>query len=107
MTDVLTVTTTTDSAEFAAALARSAVTAKLAACAQVDGPITSVYRWQGELETAREWRVVLKTTVARYPELEAHLVDGHPYDTPEVLATPVTAGSPGYLAWVVEQTARG
>ncbi|MFD9130249.1 divalent-cation tolerance protein CutA [Kitasatospora sp. NPDC059571] len=105
MADILAVTTTTDDPEAAAALARSAVAAHLAACAQVDGPITSVYRWQGGVETAREWRVVLKTTADRYPALEAHLRAGHAYEVPEVVAVPVVAGSADYLAWVRAGTA--
>jgi periplasmic divalent cation tolerance protein len=105
MADFLTVSTTTDSADSAAALARSAVTARLAACALVEGPVTSVYWWRGAVDTAREWRVVLKTTGARYAALEAHLRAAHPYEVPEVIAVPVVAGSPDYLAWVQAETA--
>jgi len=107
MTDHLTVLTTTDSPDSAAALARSAVTARLAACAQVDGPITSTYRWRGSVETAQEWRILLKTTAARYPALEAHLKAEHSYDTPEVIATPIVTGSPEYLAWLTAEVAEG
>jgi len=104
MSDFLTVTTTAGTADSAAALARSAVAARLAACAQVDGPVTSTYWWNGELETATEWRITLKTTAGRYPGLQARLKAEHPYETPEIIATPVTAGSPEYLAWVVAET---
>jgi periplasmic divalent cation tolerance protein len=104
MADFLTVSTTTDSADSAGALARSAVAARLAACAQVEGPVTSVYRWRGAVDTAQEWRVVLKTTGERYAELEAHLRAVHPYEVPEVIAVPVVAGSPDYLAWVRAET---
>ncbi|MFH8724378.1 divalent-cation tolerance protein CutA [Streptomyces termitum] len=97
---VLAVTTTTDSREAALALARGAVEARLAACAQVTGPVTSVYHWQGAVETAEEWRVDLKTTTARYPALEAHLLAAHGYDVPELLAVPVAAGSAAYLEWL-------
>jgi periplasmic divalent cation tolerance protein len=105
MTDFLSVVTTTGNAEWASSLARSAVAARLAACAQVDGPITSTYRWGGQLETAEEWRITFKTTAEQYPALEAHLRAEHPYDTPEVIATAVVAGSPDYLAWVAAETA--
>jgi periplasmic divalent cation tolerance protein len=104
MTDFLTVLTTTDGREKADALARGAVEARLAACAQVSAAVTSVYRWQGAVEETREWQVLLKTTAARYAELEAHLRDAHDYDEPEIIATPVTHGSAGYLAWVERQT---
>ena len=105
MADYLTVLTTTDSADAAAALARSAVTARLAACAQVDGPVTSTYWWQGEVEAAQEWRVLYKTTAERYEALEAHIKENHSYDTPEVIVTEVPRGSAEYLAWVAEETA--
>ncbi|AKH86629.1 cation tolerance protein CutA [Streptomyces sp. CNQ-509] len=104
MTDFLTVLTTTDAREKADALARGAVEARLAACAQVSAAVTSVYRWQGAVEETREWQVLLKTTTARYAELEAHLREAHDYDEPEIIATPVTHGSAGYLAWVERQT---
>ena len=104
MADYLTVLTTTDSADAAAALARSAVTARLAACAQVDGPVTSTYWWQGEVETAQEWRVLYKTTAERYPALEAHIKAEHSYDTPEVIVGEIPAGSREYLEWITEET---
>lgn len=107
MTDFLTVLTTADAREKAEALARGAVEARLAACAQVSAPVTSVYRWEGAVEESTEWQVLLKTTTARYAELEAHLKAAHDYDEPEIIATPVTHGSAGYLAWVADETAAG
>ncbi|MFE0643784.1 divalent-cation tolerance protein CutA [Streptomyces sp. NPDC058877] len=100
----LTVLTTTDSREKAEALARGAVEARLAACGQVSGPVTSVYHWQRAVETAEEWQVLLKTTEARYQALEDHLLAAHDYETPEVIATPVVRASAAYLAWLVEET---
>ncbi|MFC9732656.1 divalent-cation tolerance protein CutA [Streptomyces roseolus] len=96
----LTVTTTTDSREKAEALARGAVEARLAACAQVTGPVTSVYHWKSAVETAEEWQVLYKTTEDRYAALEAHLLAAHDYETPEVLAVPVVRGSAAYLEWL-------
>lgn len=96
------VATTTDSAEAAGELARSAVEARLAACAQVVGPISSVYRWRGRVETAREWQVLFKTT--RYDDLAAHIGERHSYDLPEVVATPIVAGTAPYLNWIAEET---
>ncbi|HWH00200.1 MAG TPA: divalent-cation tolerance protein CutA [Pilimelia sp.] len=98
------VSTAIDSEEAAAALARSAVEARLAACAQVIGPIRSVYRWEGRIDVAQEWLVVCKTTADRSEELVGYLGEQHPYDVPEVICTPVTAGNPGYLAWVSAET---
>ncbi|MEV5157211.1 divalent-cation tolerance protein CutA [Streptomyces sp. NPDC053728] len=101
----LAVLTTTDSEQKAQALARSAVDARLAACAQISAPVTSVYRWEGAVESAEEWQVVFKTTAQRYDELEAHLLTAHEYTTPEIIAVPVVRGSDRYLAWVSAETA--
>jgi Uncharacterized protein involved in tolerance to divalent cations len=98
------VITTTDSREAADGLARSAVEARVAACAQVVGPITSTYWWEGKIETAEEWQVVFKTTVERYAALEENIRTHHSYDVPEILCTPVTAGNPAYLEWVTTET---
>ncbi|MGQ4387527.1 divalent-cation tolerance protein CutA [Streptomyces sp. SAS_270] len=102
--DWLTVLTTTDAAEKAEALARGAVEARAAACAQISGPVTSVYRWKGVVETAAEWQVLFKTTAARYDDLESYLRHAHDYDTPEIIATPIVRGSADYLRWVEEET---
>ncbi|GHA92350.1 MULTISPECIES: divalent-cation tolerance protein CutA [Streptomyces] len=101
----LTVLTTTDSEEKAHTLAQGAVEARLAACAQISAPVTSVYRWHNAIETSQEWQVLFKTTARRYDELEAHLVAAHDYDTPEIIATPIVRGSARYLGWVTAETA--
>ncbi|MCX5313268.1 divalent-cation tolerance protein CutA [Streptomyces sp. NBC_01724] len=101
----LTVLTTTDSEEKAHALAQGAVEARLAACAQISAPVTSVYRWRNAIETTEEWQVLFKTVAGRYDELEEHLRAAHDYETPEIIATPVVRGSDRYLAWVTAETA--
>lgn len=101
---VLTVLTTTDTEDKARDLAGGAVRARVAACAQIAGPVTSVYRWEGALETAHEWQVLFKTTPGRYAALEAWLHAAHDYDTPEIIATPVVRGSAAYLEWVERET---
>lgn len=98
------VASTTDSEEAALALASGVVAARLAACAQVIGPMTSVFHWDGGVQTEREWRVECKTAADRVDELTEHLRAEHSYDVPEIIVTPVTGGSADYLAWVVEQT---
>ncbi|MEV3991096.1 divalent-cation tolerance protein CutA [Streptomyces sp. NPDC049837] len=105
MTLALTVLTTTDSAEKAQELARGAVEARLAACAQVAGPVTSVYHWQNAIETSQEWQVFFKTTEACYDTLAEYIAAKHDYDTPEILALPVVRGSADYLAWMQRETA--
>jgi periplasmic divalent cation tolerance protein len=103
--DCLQVVTTTDSPGEADRLARSAVERRLAACAQVVGPVTSTYWWEGAVETASEWQCILKTTAARFDELRAHLEREHTYETPEIVATPIVAGGAAYLEWVERETA--
>jgi periplasmic divalent cation tolerance protein len=103
--DAYQVLTTTDSQEEAARLGRLAVERRLAACAQVAGPVTSTYWWQGALETATEWHVWLKTTRARLDSLIALIRSEHTYDVPEIIATPIVAGNPAYLEWIAAETA--
>lgn len=100
----LAVLTTTDSAAKAAELARGAVEAGLAACAQISAPVTSVFHWRDAVETTQEWQVLFKTVQRRYAELEAHLVAAHDYDTPEVIALPVIAAASPYLTWLTSET---
>ncbi|GAA1410544.1 divalent-cation tolerance protein CutA [Catellatospora coxensis] len=100
------VVTTLDDRDAALALARSAVEARVAACAQLGGPTRSVYRWQGGIEEAEEHPLVFKTTAAGYPALERHILDRHPYDNPEIICMPVLAGNPAYLDWVSAETGR-
>lgn len=102
MADHLQVLTTVGSEEDAERISIALVERRLAACVQTVGPLESRYRWQGKVETAREWQCLAKTEAARYPEVEAAIRELHPYDEPEILATPIVAGSAGYLAWVSE-----
>ena len=98
--------TTIDNEDQARALARGAVEGKLAAGVHIDGPITAVYWWKNEVETAREWRISYMTTTDRLPQLEAWLSEKHPYEVPQWITLPVTGGSDAYLSWVVEETTR-
>ena len=84
----------------AAALADALLDRRLAACVQVVGPIRSRYRWRGEVESAEEWLLLVKTTAAAVDEAMAEIGRRHSYETPEVTATPIVAGSAGYLGWI-------
>ncbi len=77
---------------------------RLAACAQISGPVTSVYRWEGKVETTEEWMCTMKTREALYDDIEAEVLSIHSYDTPEIIATSVTHGNARYLKWVDEMT---
>jgi periplasmic divalent cation tolerance protein len=102
----LQVHTTTDSRAEAMELARGAVEARLAACAQVTGPVASTYWWEERVERAEEWQLILKLPTDRYAELAVYLTEQHSYDEPEIVATPIITGSPGYLAWIEDETRR-
>jgi periplasmic divalent cation tolerance protein len=100
--DYLQVLTTAGSEAEAETIASALVERRLAACVQVAGPVASTYRWQGAAETAREWQCLVKTTAGRYEEVEAAIRELHSYDEPEIVATPIVAGSAGYLRWIDE-----
>src|SRR4051812_7689820 len=102
MSDCVQVLTTAASEEEAGEIAALLVERRLAACVQVVGPITSRYRWQGKFEEEREWKCLAKTTRGAYEAVEAAIRDVHSYDEPEIIATPIVAGSAGYLAWIME-----
>lgn len=106
MAEHLMLITTTDSREEADKLAASVINARLAACAQVDGPISSVYWWEGEATSDQEWRLMFKTSAERYEDLEEHIKANHSYDVPEIVATPLTRGSAEYLGWVTRESAK-
>ncbi len=86
-------------------LARLLVERRLAACVSVLPPCASIYRWQGALEESAEVPLLIKTTAARYADLEAAIRAEHPYELPEIVAVPVQRGLPGYLDWVAAETA--
>ena len=88
----------------AAKLAAVLIEQRLAACVNVQAPCSSVYRWQGKVETATEVPVIIKTTRERYPALEAAIRAHHPYELPEIIAVPLVAGLPAYLEWVHTET---
>jgi periplasmic divalent cation tolerance protein len=76
---------------------------KLSACTQVVGPIESVYNWKGRLEKSKEWLVLIKTKKSLYKKAEREIKKAHPYDVPEIIATPIVAGSRAYLNWVEKE----
>ena len=96
---IVVLTTCPDDA-VATRLARDLVEAGLAACVSRVGPVHSTFRWQGAIQDEPEVLLVIKTVSARYPELEMRLKSLHPYEVPEIIALPVTAGAADYLAWL-------
>jgi periplasmic divalent cation tolerance protein len=100
----LQVQTTTDSRAEAIELSHAAVAARLAACAQVAGPIASTYWWEDSIERSEEWLILLKLPADRFDELADFLAEHHSYDEPEIVATPIVAGSAAYLTWLTDET---
>ena len=95
---------TTGDKQEALKIANHLVSEKLAACAQVVGPIVSTYRWQGKVEVADEWLVLIKTRTELFTEVEAAVRKMHSYENPEIIATPIDRTTPDYLSWVYQET---
>lgn len=102
--DAIIVFMTASNGEEAARLADMLVGAHLAACVQILPEMESVYRWQGTIERAAEILLLAKTTRSKFEELEREVRALHSYDTPEIIAVPVVAGSVSYVDWLIKST---
>lgn len=102
--DILVVLTNLPDRAAAMRLAQALVERRLAACVNVLGEATSVYRWRGKVETAGEVPVLIKTRSGLYPEVEAAISEVHPYELPEIIAVPAVLGLPAYFDWVAAET---
>jgi len=100
VTDKIVVFSTCGGALEAKQLAHSLVESRAAVCVNIVAPVTSFYRWKGAIEQAEEWLLIIKTSRANFEAVRAGLEAAHSYELPEVLALPVVAGSPNYLAWL-------
>ena len=98
---------TTANSEEAARLAEMLVEGRLAACVQILPEMESVYRWQGKIERQKEVLLIAKTTNSRFEELERNVRAIHSYETPEIVALPLAAGSPPYLEWLSSSVSAG
>ena len=92
--------------ELAAAIGRSLIEGRLAACVNILPGMTSIYRWQGAIESAIETVLIAKTTSAQSRGVIASIVSQHPYSVPAVIVLPVLGGAQGYLDWIGFETAR-
>ena len=102
MTDKRLVLSSTSSREEAQKIAEALVEGRLAACVQIVGPIHSVYRWQGAVEEAEEFLLLMKTTVTSLPRLRNELKSLHSYEVPECIEIPIESGLPAYMEWIDE-----
>ncbi|MFZ6760265.1 divalent-cation tolerance protein CutA [Undibacterium sp. Ji50W] len=85
-------------------MASQIVTQKLAACVNISSDILSIYNWDGQQQAETEVQLMIKTTQARYAQLEELIKNEHPYELPEIIAIPLVAGLPAYLGWVRKET---
>lgn len=104
--DLIQVQTTVASRLDGERIGQALVDSRLAACAQLLGPIESRYRWQGEATVVEEWLLLLKARRADWDLLAQEIRRLHPYDVPELIGVPVLSVSDDYAAWVLEGTAR-
>ena len=99
---MLQITTTTGDHAVAERIAAELVDRRLAACVQISGPIMSSYLWKGRVETSEEWLCTAKTVAERFEEIETLISELHPYDTPELIGTPITHAAATYEKWLRE-----
>ncbi len=102
MGEYIEVLTTASQKEDADRIAKELIEKGLAACVQVLGPIISHYKWKDRVECATEWLCIIKTRSELYDELERAIKEVHPYETPEIIVTPIINGSNEYFAWMDE-----
>ena len=104
MNDILLVLTNLPDEPSADKLAQQLIEARVAACVNQLAPCISTYRWKDHIETTNEVPLLIKTTRSAYPLLEKLILAAHPYELPEIIAVPVTAGLPAYLDWISRET---
>ena len=102
--DYIQVFTTVEKRRDADRMASVVVNQRVAACAQVVGPMRSTYWWKGKVEEAGEWLLMMKTRQDLFPSLEKEIRAVHPYEVPEIIALPIVAGSASYLQWIGAET---
>ncbi len=102
MTDKTIVLTTVGSKEEAQRIARALVERRLAACVNVSQPIQSIYRWQGAVESAQEWMLLIKTTEAMFQAVKDAIKESHSYELPECVMIRIENGSAEYLKWLAD-----
>jgi periplasmic divalent cation tolerance protein len=102
MTDARVVLTTAGSHEEAQKIARELVDRRLAACVNILPQIESIYRWQGKVENATEWLLIIKTEIGIFDRLQEAIKELHSYDLPECIMLDVAGGSVPYLEWIKE-----
>jgi len=106
VTEFIQVLTTVDDEGKAKGIANAILEKRLAACVQVIGPISSSYWWKEKIEHSKEWICLAKARAEDYEQLQSVIKSVHPYEVPEIIATPISFGNPAYLNWVRDETNR-
>jgi periplasmic divalent cation tolerance protein len=107
MTEYIQLFTTTEKKDDAQIISKEVVEKRLAACAQVIGPIKSTYWWKEKIEQTEEWLCIMKSRGDLYEELEKAIKSIHPYEVPEIVAVPIVSGSQSYLEWLEQEVKTG
>ena len=102
MTDFISIHVTTPRKESAVEIGEYLVRAKLVACAQISGPIESIYQWKNKYEHDEEWQLELKTIALNYSKIESYILEKHPYDVPQIIANKIEDGYEKYFDWIRE-----
>jgi len=103
MSQLLSIQITTPNEKTTRELGEELVKLQLVACAQIEGPITSIYRWKEKIEEESEWRLTLKTDQSHFFQIEAFIVSNHPYEVPQIICLPITVSHDPYESWVRDQ----
>ncbi|HVN97483.1 MAG TPA: divalent-cation tolerance protein CutA [Syntrophorhabdaceae bacterium] len=104
MKEIIEIVTTADERGVIQRIGEELVEKKLVACAQIVGPIRSIYRWKGKVEQTDEWLLLMKSKSSLYPVIEDEIKRLHPYEVPEIIAIGLSRGLPEYMNWVAEET---
>jgi periplasmic divalent cation tolerance protein len=96
------VSTTAESDEVLGQIAYALLEKRIAACCQISGPIRSVYRWDGKVQSSTEHSCSIKTIAKHVPSVTEAIQKLHPYDEPEIVVTPIVGGSESYLKWIAD-----
>ncbi|NPA94186.1 MAG: divalent-cation tolerance protein CutA [Thermodesulfobacteria bacterium] len=104
MSKIVMVITTCGNREDAEKLARTLVEKRIAACAQVSGPITSFYWWEGNLEKDQEFQVKFKIPASLYSKAQETIRENHPYELPQIVAVEIDKALPDYESWIMAET---
>ncbi len=98
------IATTVPSTQVGESLAKGIIEGRMGACVQISGPVTSTYRWQGNVETSQEWRLLIKTIASRRDEVVNFVKNNHPYELPEITEQSVAWIEPRFLDWVAQES---